>query len=135
MYAMTLGAALLVTVTGLSAVTVARINLRNTTRSNDWAEAEFLALSGVEHALELINQDSNWRNTYQSGQATSKVTFGRGSFSWMLVDEADSDLRDAKGEPAQLYSLGIVGDATRVYSVLLRPYGEPLDALRCALHA
>src|SRR5215208_4647786 len=65
-YAVVLGMALLVSLIGLSAVAVGRVNLRTAAVVGDAADAELLALSAVEHSAATINTDSTWRSKYTS---------------------------------------------------------------------
>lgn len=97
---MVLASATVLTVIGLSAVTVSRVNTHATVQANRWTDAQSLASSASEHALATINADDNWRNTLQ-GVSIERSMNGM-TFSWQVVDEVDGDLRDSAGEPATL---------------------------------
>lgn len=60
-YVMVLGVAVILTVIGLSSLTVARINTRAAVQANDWGEAQALAFSGAEYALAKISSTAGWR--------------------------------------------------------------------------
>jgi len=97
---MVLASATVLTVIGLSAVTVSRVNTHATVQANRWTDAQSLAFSASEHALATINADDNWRNTLQGINVVRSMN--RMTFSWQVVDEVDGDLRDNSGEGATL---------------------------------
>jgi hypothetical protein len=124
-YAVVLAMAILVSLIGLSAVAVGRINLRSAAAGGDASSAELLALSAVEHGIAVVNSDSNWRTNYQNEASTAPLTLGAGTFSWMLRDEYDRDLKLSSGglQPVRLVGIGQVGEAHRGFSVVLVPAG------------
>ena len=125
-YAVVLGMALLVSLIGLSAVAVGRVNLKVAAVGGDGADAELLALSAVEHAAATINSDPAWRTRYSNDVETSPVNLGRGTFTWKLVDEADGSLSTGGLQPVRVKGIGRVGEAARCYSVQLNPGGTNL---------
>jgi hypothetical protein len=125
-YAVVLGMAILVSLIGLSAVAVGRVNLRVASMGSDGTDAEMLALSAVEHAAATINTDSTWRTKYTSGVKVTPIALGRGSFTWKLVDEADDSLTGGGLQPVRVWGIGTVGEASRCYSVVLAPGGTNL---------
>src|SRR2546428_12527335 len=84
-YAVVLGIAILVSLIGLSAVAVGRVNLRVASAGGDGADAEMLALSAVEHAAAPVNTDSTRRSQNSSDVETAPATLGRGLFPRELV--------------------------------------------------
>jgi hypothetical protein len=131
---MVLGVSVLVAVIGIGALLTARVATRATAGGNDAAEADALALSAIEQALALMNAHPNWRTAYQSGQESPPQALGRGTFTWRVVDELNGDLADDPAQPVRLYGTGSVGQARRVYSVMLRPDGPALEVLKKAAH-
>ena len=125
-YAVVLGMALLVSLIGLSAVAVGRVNLRVASIGSDAADAEMLALSAVEHAAAAINTDASWRGKYFHDVETIPMAVGRGAFTWKLVDEADGSLTAGGLQPVRVFGIGRVGEARRCYSVQLAPGGGNL---------
>ena len=133
MYVAVLGTSMLVTVIGVSAIMVSRINLRATSQGNDWVEAGTLAFSAVEHGLAVIKATPDWRTTFLHGARSTDWPFGPGTFAWKLEDQVDKDLANNDTDPVRLYGIGQVGQATRRYSVLLQPGGGALTCLEVAL--
>lgn len=124
-YAVVLAMAILVSLIGLSAVAVGRINLRTALAGGDAASAELLALSAIEHAVAVVNDDSNWRSNFVHDQTAPPRELGTGQFTWKLLDEFDQDLRLTVGgiQPARVVGIGSVGEARRAFSVVLVPSG------------
>src|SRR5215207_5938048 len=129
-YAVVLAMAILVSLIGLSAVAVGRINLRTAAGSGDSASAELLALSAVEDAVAVVNSEAGWRSNASpwSEKQTPEVALGAGTFNWYLRDELDGDVRMSVGgiQPVRVFGMGQVGDARRKYSVRLIPTGVNL---------
>ena len=132
-YVLTLGVAVTVTVIGLASVAISRVNARGVTRSNDWAEAQLLAFTAAEHALTQIDRSGDWREEFDG--VTTSESFGKGTFSWRVVDESDGDLTDDASDPAVVIATGLVGDANYSVSLLLNMQGGPLEALRTCVTA
>jgi hypothetical protein len=112
-----------VSLIGLSAVAVGRINLRTAAAGGDGANAELLALSAIEHATSVINSDTTWRTRSSNDQETPPFELGNGSFTWKLVDEADANLAAGGLQSVRVYGTGRAGDARRGFSVVLAPTG------------
>ncbi len=132
-YILILGVSMILMVIGLSAATVARVNTRSVAADNDWAEAQILAFSAAEHALAAIQSSDDWRREFCTSETT--VNLARGTFRWRLVDEADGDLADGDADPFVIVARGRVNDAAYAVGLNCLIDGEPLDALRCTLHA
>ncbi len=132
-YVMVLGLSLVLTVIGLSALTVSRITSRMVGANRDSSETRFLAFTAAEHALNRINADNNWRTTFNG--ATVAKSFGRGTFSWRVVDENDGDLTDDNSDPATIVATGTVGDASHTLSLRVTCDGGALNSLSACLSA
>lgn len=131
-YAVVLAMAILVSLIGLSAVAVGRINLRTASATGDSATAELLAVSAVEHAIAVLNIEAGWRGNslYFGEQPTDPVQLGHGTFWWKLKDELDGDIRFTSGgiQPVRVFGAAAAGDARRTYSVVLVPTGANILA-------
>ena len=128
---------MIVSAIGMSAMVVARLNLRSTSWRQDRREARVLANSAVELGAGLVMQNDNWRSSFQDNQEypSTPMTMGNGTIAWKLVDERDGNLTDDDADTARLYGIGRVGQAVYTKSVLLEPAGAGLDCLTSALHA
>lgn len=111
-YVVALGTAMVVTAIGLSAVAVARINVRNATAEKDLAEAGTLAFSGMEHALITLEWTGDWRTLFKHSMTAAQHSLGRGEFTWVLRDELDGDLVNNSTDPVVIVAIGTVNDAT-----------------------
>tara|TARA_R110002072_G_scaffold243821_2_gene403087 strand:+ start:64527 stop:65819 length:1293 start_codon:yes stop_codon:yes gene_type:complete len=127
--------ATLVGLVGLSAVSVARLNLRTTTRTVDSSSADFLAQSAVEHALAVLKNDPAWRTTYlhNTEYPSTPISLNGGTITWKLVDP-DTSLLDDDSDTVRIYGIGRQGSATSVQSVLLYPTENPLSCTEAAFH-
>ena len=121
-HVMVLSLAIVLTIVGISAITVSRVRTRGTVQANEWTDAQMLAFSAGEHALTTINDDPDWREHLQ-GQ-TIQRTLGGKTFSWQVVDEADGDLTDDPTEPATLRVTGVAGQASYSLKVDLAVPGQ-----------
>jgi len=119
MYVAVLMTAIVVTVIGISGLAVTRIQLRSTDGASQVTAACFYAQSAVEMGLHLVNADPDWRTTYTNDTWTTPQPIGLGAYTWKLVDEQDGDLANDATQLVRLYGMGIVGDAVRIYSVLI----------------
>ena len=118
LYVAVIGVATIVTIIGLSAITLARAKLNTAQDKNDVYEARLLALSAVENAMSDINANASWRSTYVNNveYPATPVTLGSGTMTCKFVD-ADGDLTDDNSDDATLFGIGRVGDAVHVHRV------------------
>ncbi len=125
-YLAVLGAATIVSIIGLSALLIARINLRRATDTTDLAQARLCAMSGVDMGLLMAEQNRDtWRNVFiDAGGALPKVDIGCGSFELRAVDPVDGDLSEGY-DPILLTAIGYAGRARYKLQVQLEPNGLP----------
>lgn len=125
-YLAVLGAATIVSIIGLSALLIARINLRRATNTTDLAQARLCAMSGADVCLLMIEQNRDtWRGTFiDAGGTLPKVDIGCGSFQLSAVDPVDGDLADGY-DPVLLTASGYAGRACYRLQVRLEPAGVP----------
>jgi hypothetical protein len=131
-YVLILMVASLVAVIGLSALNVERVRAHRVPAQNDWEEAGMLATSAVENALVTINAATGWRSLFSNNTPSAPIALGRGTYQWKLVDEIDGNLGNDISQPVRLYGIGRVGQAVRIYSVLLPGTTGP-DVFRTAV--
>lgn len=127
LYIAVLTVATVVSVIGLSAITVARAQLRSAQDERDRYEARILATSAIENGLASINANALWRTTYTLNLEfpSTADTLGRGSISCKLVDP-DGSFIDNLSDPAWLYGIGRVGNAVHVHRVRIKPAGTKM---------
>ena len=116
-YVAVLGVAIILTLIGMMAVTLVRIDRRAAVAGFDLTEATLLSQSACEHSItKLINNDMTWRGGHTHNIWQPAETFGNGSFKWKLM--ADSgDLESPAGGPVKIVGQGTVNDAVQEYSV------------------
>ena len=134
-----LGVALIVCICALAGMHLARLELKGAVGGNDLQRAQLLATSAIEHAVGIMNSSSQgngqWRSSYTSGQETSAVQLGGGTFSFKLVDD-DGNLADDAIDPVWVYGIGRAGQAVWVERARARTdRGLPLEALNTCLHS
>ena len=92
-----LSTALIVSLLGLTGLTIVRIERRQAMASNDQSVARTHARSAAELALVVIANDPSWRTTCTNGVETTPQSLGpnaTGTLSWVLED-SDGSLTDA----------------------------------------
>lgn len=110
--------ALLVSLLGLSGLTLVRVERQEAAEVVDSVVAHHHARSAVELALLEIANDSDWRSTYANGQETTLQALGPssvGTLSWVLED-SDGSLTDNDVE-LRLKGVGRVGNVVQVKSI------------------
>jgi hypothetical protein len=120
-YVAILGTSMLVTVIGLSALLVVRVERRTSDLAAHATEAHIHVQSGVELALHLMQADPNWRSTYTHDVWAAPQALGGGSVSFKLVDEIDGALGNNPADPVRIYARSEVGPTVRFASVLFDP--------------
>jgi len=135
LYLSVLGVAMIVSAIGMSALTVARINLRSTSWRQDRREARILADSALELGAGIVMQDTAWRSSFQNGQEnpSTPMPLGNGAIAWKLED-GDGNLDNDSADPVRLYGIGRVGQSVYTKSVLLEPTDAGLSCLEASFH-
>lgn len=124
-YIAVLGAAIIVTVIGLSALLVARVQQRSASGTSHFAKARLNAQSAVEMGLFLIKQNpTTWRSDFAAGVIPTNQPLGKeGSFSLEAVDPVDGSLTNNSTDPVLLIGIGYAGQARYKLQVQLTPDG------------
>lgn len=134
-YLAVLGAAMILTVIGFSALAAVRVQRRAAESTTDFAAARLYAQSAIELGLLWIDQDANWRETYTSGVWVANGTIGDGKYTLEGVDPNDNDLTNSQIDTLILTATGVKGAARYKLSVELGP--EPttgMSFLESAIH-
>lgn len=119
-YLLVLSVTVMLVAIGVTAVTVGRIDLKSLRLEEDQAEARLFAQSVIEVIRLELERDDAWRKGYTSGEWTAYRRVGTASYRFKLVDEQDGLLADNETDAARLYVQANAGDASRIYSVILR---------------
>lgn len=134
-YVAVLGVSMIMSVVGLAAVSLMRVERRSVEVNNNVVKARFGAQSALEVAMYRIAHDPDWRANLADDTWTANKNFKDHTISLKYVDEQDNTLADDVSQPVRIYAKVTYGEATRVHSVLIEP--EPvaaLDALSSAIH-
>lgn len=135
-YIAALATAMLMSVIGLSAVMVQRIDNRKAMATVARDDATRLAMTAVEHAVTEINSNPLFRSTYIHNIPIPPKSFGNGTFEWKLLDEEDNDLNNGDDDTVTVVGIGKANGAVRLYSVKLsKQGGAALDVMSTAVHA
>jgi hypothetical protein len=125
MYIAVLLIATIVSVIGISALTVTRLQLRSAEGASDVTAACLYAQSAIEMGLFTVNDDADWRSVYSNDDWLPERSIGDGVYTLKLVDEVNGSLTADPNAAVRLYGWGMAGDAVRIYSVLLEVRGVP----------
>ncbi|OPX21907.1 MAG: hypothetical protein B1H04_05865, partial [Planctomycetales bacterium 4484_123] len=134
-YFAVLGAAMLVTVLGLSALLAARVQNRSDQWSHDVAKSRLYALSAVHLGLLYISRDPDWRTNWPNGTWIAGQGINDGSFDLKVVDPGDGNLSDSETDSVTVTGIGHCGNARHKMQVTLLPDIRALGALNTCLHA
>jgi hypothetical protein len=134
LYITVLSTALIVSLLGLTGLTIVRIERRQLDSSSDRETARMYANSAVELALRVLADDPDWRTTYTSGVETAPQSLGShttATLSWILED-TDGSLTDGD-ESLRLKGVGRVGSTVQVSSLAVATSGQAMDCLDVAI--
>jgi len=129
-----LAASMVITLLGLSAVWLTRLQSRSGRRALDYAEARLNARSAVEIALQIIDQDPDWRQRTPS-QWFTDLPIGSGTCSVTVTDPDDGDLADSPNDSVVVTGIGYKGSCRHKMRITLIPVHQPLEVLRTCAHS
>jgi hypothetical protein len=121
LYMHVMGTALVVSLLGLTSMTLLRIDRRRGTVVDDRVVARAHARSAVEFGLRSINSNSSWRSTYAHGVESAAISVGtsrQGTVSWVITDD-DGDIGNADLN-LRLKGIGRAGGAVQASSVRIQ---------------
>ena len=110
-YITVLGAALLITIIGLSVMFVQQVQNRTALGVSNCAEARLYARSALESGMYVIYADPFWRTHFGNGAWCTNVPIGNGTFSLEATDPVDGDVRSGASDPVVLTGTGCKGEA------------------------
>ncbi|MCC6682978.1 MAG: carbohydrate binding domain-containing protein [Phycisphaeraceae bacterium] len=120
-YIAVLGAAMLVTILGVSALLAVQAQRQAEQLDQDAVQASFLARSAVDCALRAIQNNSNWRTSYTHDTWSSSASLGRGNFRFKFVASSGSSLSAAIDQSVDVVGLGEVSGVQRLERLTLNP--------------
>jgi len=135
MYVAVLGSAMAVTVMGLSAIMLARVERSSVGGLADAAAARFYAQSAIEMGEFKIRQNSNWRQTHTSGVWEANVPIGTGTYTLEGIDIVDGNLSNSPSDPVLLRGTGFQGQSRYKLQVTMVAKSNALTCLQVAMHA
>ena len=119
MYVVILMTAMIVSIIGMSALTMTRVQLRTATGDINVTEARCCAQSAIEIGALSMTNEPQWRKVFSHDTWSTKLRIGNGYYQWKLVDEVNGSLTADRTAPVRIYGMGVTGDAQRVLSALL----------------
>ena len=125
----------LVSVLGLSAILVSRINRQSHESLTDSTAAGLHAQSALRLGLLKIEEDPNWRFNRSGSDWAVDIPIGNGTYSLQAVDPSDNDISDAPADPIVLIGTGRQGQAVRRTQITLAPLYRGYDCLEAGIHA
>ena len=134
-YLAIIGASTLVAIIGVSAVMVARVQLRASNLAADIDDARACARSGIELAKLWIAYDPNWRTNRPNGTWASNVALNGATLSIDGVDPNDNNLANWPTDPLKITVTATKGGATQIEQIMLVPQATPLSSLSAPLVA
>lgn len=134
-YITVLGAAMLVTLIGLSAMLVIQLQNRAATGVNDSAEARLYARSALEMGMYWIRSDPFWRTRKGNGAWATSVPIGSGTFSLEASDPVDGNVSSGASDPVVLTGTGVKGPARYRMQVKVETTQALGSCLEVPMHA
>ncbi len=126
---------MIVTLAGLSAMWLVRLQRRAAELQGDYAEAQLYAQAAVELGLHWISTDPDWRSRVVGTTWFADRPIGAGTCSLTAIDPIDGNVPDSPTDSVILTGIGVKGSARHKTEVTLAPESVPLEALRTCLHA
>lgn len=127
-YVFFLCTALLVTVIGMSALTVVRVRQRIVEGVTQAAAADLYAQAAVDAARLAIYSNSGWRTQFLHDSWSVPQSMGDGTLAWKVKDEVSGSLTADSNALVRVFGKGVCGSSTMVYSALLQPPVQTVPA-------
>jgi hypothetical protein len=134
MYVAVMGCSLIVTVLGVSAVMLTRVETLAAKGTADLAAARSLAQAAVDLGFRTISTDATWRTSKSPGAWRASQAAGDGTVSLSVTDPVDAVFSDANWEPVTLTGTGVIRQARYLLEATAVAQPAPLPALNTCLH-
>ncbi|MCA9041587.1 MAG: carbohydrate binding domain-containing protein [Planctomycetaceae bacterium] len=133
LYLSVLMVTVLVSLLGMSALVVKRVQRRNHQAAMDASQARFIAQSALRIAMLDIENDPDWRYNFPNGTWETDVSLMGGTYTIEGYDPSDGDLSDNPEEPVVLIATGSKGSARQKTQLTLNPVNRGYSFLEKAL--
>ena len=127
--------ATIVTLVGLSGLSVAHLGVRSAQNTRSTETASMLARAAVEEGVRQIRATTTWRTTFANNTEypNTPLALNGGTLAWRFVD-TDGNLNSNSADGVRVYGIGRAGGAMYVESVLLQPTDAGVKCLEAPLH-
>ena len=111
---------MIVAVLGLAALTLVRIQRKQTDGGSDMRNAQAYAKVALDMAWYRIENDSLWRKKMAAGTWSTDQAIGDGYYSFTASDPTDSNLLDSSVDPVVIVGVGKSGNSTQKMQMEIR---------------
>lgn len=127
--------ATIVTLVGLSGLSVAHLGVRSAQNTRSTETASMLARAAVEEGVRQIRATATWRTTFANNTEypNTPLALNGGTIAWRFID-SDGNLNNNSADGVRVYGIGRAGGAMYVESVLLQPTDAGVRCLEAPLH-
>lgn len=132
-YVLVLVCAMIVTVLGVTGVTIVRQERQRAERDLGAFQADLAAVSGLELAMTDAQDDAAWREKLHDSAEAVSVTIDGCSVTVTASDPLDGDLADDPADPVRLRAVAQRGTSRRMHEVDVIPTVAALPALNAGL--
>jgi hypothetical protein len=134
-YVIVLGATLIISVLGLSALAVVRAQRQQVETVAAGLEAQLYSQLAIEMAWFRINNDPAWRQKMKDGLWDADQSAGAGTYRFGAMDPDDGDLTDSAYDPVVIMGTGQMGPARQKVQARFEVNQAGLRCLEAAVHA
>ena len=134
-YIAVLGTAMIVSVLGLSALMIQRIQRKADQQAAHVVEARLYADAALRIGMLRIENDPGWRYSFSNGVWEADVTIGDGTYTLEGIDPSDGDIADNATDPLVLIGHGKKGTAVQKVQITLLPEHRGYSCLESAMHS
>jgi len=126
---------MIVSVLGLSALMIQRIQRKADQQAAHVVEARLYADAALRIGMLRIENDPNWRFHFSNGVWEADVAIGDGTYTLEGIDPSDGDLCDHATDPLVLIGHGMKGTAVQKVQITLLPEHRGYSCLESAMHS
>lgn len=123
-YLAVMATALIVSLLGLSALALQRLQRRSFEQTEDEAQARLNAETAIAIGMERVRSDAQWRAHHSSGVWENNVPLAAGDCTLEGIDPADGNLANSSNDPLLLIGTGRRGTAVHRIERMLVPRND-----------